>query len=340
MDKMSRTGNDLTIAIVITVIVFLGSIAAFYQYFYTEKLAEIDSLKSQRTSKEQTFNNYKKVIEEKLNYDEQLVALNETWVANKHYFVNGTVDWQDLEQVRQTQFTIFQLYEKVFTAADFAGIERGRPITQEFGIYINEVLEFHPDDEPFDFPPDFGFLWDNWEFIPSERFPDAGDSSGSGDVGGGSTGAGAGGNFGYGSGGGSGMSAAGGGARDLFSAHDFTIEFEASYEQLKKFIEILQDLEGEDAWVVSVHCFEVTDDPVTLGFQATVSGGDFIVTDVKIPMEMFCTAYELYEPGPTNSPPNLPGETSCSPSGGGGGGGGGGSSRGGGGSGGGNAGFS
>lgn len=316
MDKMSRSGNDVTIAIIITVIVFLGSVAAFYQYFYTEKLNEIDSLKSQRTSKEQTFNNYKKVIEEKPNYEAQLVALHKTWEGNKHYFVNGLVDWTDIEEVRQTQFTIFQLYEKVFTAADFAGIDRSRPVSQEFGIWFEEVLQFHPDDEPFDFPPEFGFLWDNWVFIPSERFPEGGDPSGSGDVGGGSTGAGAAGGAGFSGGGGRGASGGGGGARDLFSAHDFTIEFEASYEQLKKFIENLQDLEGEEAWVVTVHCFEVTDDPVFLGFQATLTGADFIVTDVKVPMEMFCTAYELYELGPTNSPPNLPGETSCSPSGG------------------------
>ena len=47
MDKMSKSGNDITIAIVITVIVFLGSGFAFHQYFYTAKLAEIDGLKSQ-----------------------------------------------------------------------------------------------------------------------------------------------------------------------------------------------------------------------------------------------------------------------------------------------------
>ena len=338
MENMSRSGNDVTIAIVITVIVFLGSVAAFHRYFYTEKLDEIDSLKSQRTSKEQTFNNYKKVIEEKLNYEKQLVTLNKTWEDNKHYFVNGLVDWQDNEQIRQTQFTIFQLYEKVITAADFAGIERNRPISQEFGIWIEEKLEFHPDDEPFDFPPEFAFLWDSWIFVPTERFPDADDSSGSGDVSGGSTGGGATGGAGYGVGGGRGASAGGGGGKELFIAHDFTIEFEASYEQLKKFIEILQDLKGEDAWVISVHCFEVTDDPVTLGFSATITGSDIVITDVKVPMEMFCTAYELYEPGSTNSPPNLPGETSCSPAGGGGGGGG--RGGGGGGRGGGGAGFS
>ena len=89
------------------------------------------------------------------------------------------------------------------------------------------------------------------------------------------------------------------------------------------FSEILQDLEGEEAWVVTVHCFETTDDPLIFGFPATLTG-EMVYTDVKIPMEMFCTAYELYELGATNDPPNLPGSTSCSPSSGSGGGGGGG----------------
>ncbi|MCD6216821.1 hypothetical protein J7L05_03035 [bacterium] len=334
MDKMSKSGQDVTIAIVITVIVFLGSAAAFHQYFYITKLAEIDSLKAQRTSKEQTFNNYKKVIEEKPNFEEQLVALHATWDNNKHYFVNGMVDWDDIEEIRQTQFTIFQLYEKVIEAAVFAGIEVEHPVEQEFAIMITEELQFHPDDEPFDFPPHFLFLVNNWSFIPSERFPDADSEKGAADVGGSSSGSSGG--FGFGTGGGSSASA-GGAVKNLFSAHDFTVEFEATYDQLKKFIEIMQDLEGDEAWVISVHCFETSGDPIFFGFPATLSG-DIVYTDVKIPMEMFCTAYELYEPGATNIPPNLPGETSCSPSGGGGGGG---SSSGGGGiGGGGGAGFS
>jgi uncharacterized membrane protein YgcG len=255
MDKMSKSGQDVTIAIVITVIVFLGSAAAFHQYFYTTKLAEIDSLKAQRTSKEQTFNNYKKVIEEKPNYEKQLVALHATWDNNKHYFVNGMVDWDDIEEIRQTQFTIFQLYEKVIEAAVFAGIEVEHPVEQEFTIIITEELHFHPDDEPFDFPPHFLFLINNWSFVPAERFPDADSEKGAADVGGSSSGSTGG--FGFGTGGGS-SSSAGGAVKNLFNAHDFTVEFEATYDQLKKFIEIMQDLEGDEAWVISVHCFETT----------------------------------------------------------------------------------
>jgi uncharacterized membrane protein YgcG len=264
MDKMTRSGQDLTIAIILSVIVFLGTAYAFHTYFYTAKLNEIEAMKAQRTAKEKTFNSYKTVIEEKPNYESQLDALNATWNNNKHYFVNGLVDWTDREQIRETQFTIFQLYEKVFEAGTFAGIEIDHPAAQPFIIHLSDNLEFHPD-------------------------------------------------------GGAGTTAAGGGAKQLFSAHDFSIEFEASYDQLKRFVEILQDLEGEEAWIITVHCFETTDDPLIFGFQATLTG-DVIYTDVKIPMEMFCTAYELYELGATNDPPNLPGTTSCNPSGGGGGG--------------------
>jgi hypothetical protein len=319
MDKMTRSGQDLTIAIILSVIVFLGTAYAFHTYFYTAKLNEIEAMKAQRTAKEKTFNSYKTVIEEKPNYESQLDALNATWNNNKHYFVNGLVDWTDREQIRETQFTIFQLYEKVFEAGTFAGIEIDHPAAQPFIIHLSDNLEFHPDDVPFDFPAKFLFLQDNWDFIPSNRFPEEGAPSGAADVGTapatGAAGAGA----GFGTGGGAGTTAAGGGAKQLFSAHDFSIEFEASYDQLKRFVEILQDLEGEEAWIITVHCFETTDDPLIFGFQATLTG-DVIYTDVKIPMEMFCTAYELYELGATNDPPNLPGTTSCNPSGGGGGG--------------------
>lgn len=332
---MSRSGQDVTIAIILTVIVFLGTIAAFYQYVFTAKNQEIDSLKAQRASKEQTFSNYAKVVEEKLNYEDQLAALNKTWKDNKHYFVNGLIDWADKEEVRQTQFTIFQLYEKVFEAATFAGIEIQNPIDQEFKVIISETLEFHPDDEPFDFPEQFLFMADNWTFVPSERFPEEGsEQQGAADTGK-STGGVAGGGLGAGTGTGGGSAGVGtsaGAAKNLFNAHDFTVQFEASYEQLKKFIEILQDLEGEESWVVSIHCFETSGDPLMFGFPASLTG-DVVLTNVKIPMEMFCTAYELYEPGSVNTPPNLPGATGCSPQGGGGGGsnrGGGGGRRGGG----------
>ena len=331
MDKMTRSGQDLTIAIILSVIVLLGTAWAFYTYFYTVKLNDIEVKKAERTAKETTFNNYKGVIEEKLNYEGQLKALNATWDNNKHYFVNGLVDWNDREQIRETQFTIFQLYEKVFEAGTFAGIEIDHPAAQPFVINLSDNLEFHPDDVPFDFPAKFLFLYDNWEFIPTERFPDdEANPSGAADVGTAPATGAASGGASFGTGGSAGTGAAGGAAKQLFSAHDFSIEFEATFDQLKRFIEIMQDLEGDEAWVISVHCFETTDDPMIFGFQATL-GGDRVYTDVKIPMEMFCTAYELYELGSTNDPPNLPGSTSCSPSGGGGGGGGGGSSSGGGG---------
>jgi uncharacterized membrane protein YgcG len=322
MDKMARSGQDLTIAIIITVILYLGAVAAFYQYFYTAKLDEIESLKAQRTSKENTFKNYATVIEEKLNYEDRLATLQKTWKDNKHYFVNGLVDWNDREQVRNTQFTIFQLYEKVMEAATFAGIEIEHPVKQPFKIIIDEMLYFHPDDEPFDFPPDFIFLSDLWEFVPSERFPEEGsDTQTGGDTGAASGGVTGGAGFGSGGGGGSATKDSGE-SKSLFTAHDFTVEFEASFEQLKKFISILQDLEGEEQWIVSIHCFDASGDPIMFGFPATLTG-DMVLTDVKIPMQMFCTAYELYELGATNAPPNLPGSTSCGASGGGGGGGGG-----------------
>ncbi len=121
----------------------------------------------------------------------------------------------------------------------------------------------------------------------------------------------------------------------LFRSHGVSIKFYGDLDEIKRFIEVIQKLEGRVEKIFSIHCFETADEPT---YRANLIGlGDVILTDITFEIDMYMSVYELNPHAVTvNTPPEMPGSASCSygsvsGSGGGGGGGGGGSSRGGGG---------
>lgn len=154
-------------------------------------------------------------------------------------------------------------------------------------MWVSESLDFYMDDDPFEIP------WELqgaiwWEAIGSER----GENS-----------------------------------DPLFTSHIFSIKFFGDLEETRRFIEILQKLEGEVTKIYSVHCFETANEAayraMPLGFS------DIVLTNITLEIDMMLSVHELNPDAPSpNNPPDIPGTASCSYSTGGGGGGGG--SRGGG----------
>ena len=121
-------------------------------------------------------------------------------------------------------------------------------------------------------------------------------------------------------------------ANPMFTSHNFSVKFFGNLEETRRFIEVLQKLEGTVKKIFTVHCFETADKPA---YRRDVIGlGDIVLTDITLEIDMFLSVYELNPKAASpNAPPNLPGTASCSygSSGGGGGGGGGGRAGGGGG---------
>lgn len=150
-------------------------------------------------------------------------------------------------------------------------------------MWVSESLDFYMDDVPFEIP------WELqgaiwWEAKPSER----GENS-----------------------------------DPLFTSHIFSIKFYGDLEETRRFIEILQKLEGEVTKIYSVHCFETANEAayraIPLGFS------DVVLTNITLEIDMMLSVYELNPDAPSpNNPPDIPGTASCSYSTGGGGGGGGG----------------
>ena len=119
----------------------------------------------------------------------------------------------------------------------------------------------------------------------------------------------------------------------MFSSHNFSVIFYGNVKEIRRFIEVLQKLEGKVQKIFTVHCYETGDKP---SYTRDVVGlGDIVLTKVTLEVKMFLSVYELNPDAKTaNSPPDLPGSASCSYGSGGGGrggGGGGGGGRGGGG---------
>jgi len=160
-------------------------------------------------------------------------------------------------------------------------------------MYVSEELEFYMDDDPFEVP------WElqraiNWKAIMSNR---------------------------------------GENMNPLFSSHNMAIKFFGNLQETRRFIEIMQKLEGDVKKLFSVHCFETAD---AASYRANLIGfSDVVLTDITLEIDMMLSVYEVNPKAKTaNTPPDIPGTASCSygSSGGGGrGGGGGGGGRGGGG---------
>jgi hypothetical protein len=160
-------------------------------------------------------------------------------------------------------------------------------------MYVSESLEFYMNDEPFNVPTDLVGAI-AWEPIIGDR---------------------------------------GENPNPLFTSHNFSIKFYGDLTETRRFIEILQKLEGEVAKIFSVHCFETADEPA---YRANVVGlSDVVLTDITLEIDMMLSVHELNPDAQTaNSPPDIPGTASCTyGSGGGSSGGGGGRATGGGGAG-------
>lgn len=97
----------------------------------------------------------------------------------------------------------------------------------------------------------------------------------------------------------------------LFTSHNFSIKFFGDLEGTKRFIEIIQKLEGEVTKIFSIHCFETAD---TAAYRRDIIGfGDVILTDISLEMDVFMSVHELNPAATTaNTPPDLPGQASCS----------------------------
>ncbi|MCK4720158.1 hypothetical protein KAU08_05845 [bacterium] len=148
-------------------------------------------------------------------------------------------------------------------------------------MWVSESLDFYMDDVPFEIP------WElqraiGWEAKNSER----GENS-----------------------------------DPLFTSHIFSIKFFGDLEEMRRFIEILQKLEGDVQKIYSVHCFETANEAAyraqPLGFS------DIVLTNITLEIDMMLSVHELNPDAPSpNNPPDIPGTASCSYSTGGGGGGG------------------
>lgn len=303
-------GQDATIAAAVAALIFIGTFVAYYYMALKPKVEEIAMLEGQKQAKISELQNKLSVIKEQKNYEVRLAVLHDQWDENKHWFINGLIDWNSREEVAQTQFNIFQLYERVIDIARGAGIDVDNRSTEgytPFQIEIDEAIKFYLDDEPYDFPNEYYFLLEDLTFEPTYRFP----KDGSG-----------------------GLASVTTEGKSLFNAHNFTVTFQAPYEVAARFTKQLQQRFGEEDTLVAVHCFSSAGDPVPRTRFSPFS--PVTTTSVEIPVTMYCTAYSIFDaPGITiNTPPSLPGETDCkggSGARGGGGGGGGGSTGGGGG---------
>jgi uncharacterized membrane protein YgcG len=97
----------------------------------------------------------------------------------------------------------------------------------------------------------------------------------------------------------------------LFTSHNFAIKFFGNLESIRRFIEVIQKLEGQDLKIFSIHCFENAGSPM---YRANLIGlGDVILTDVSFEIDMAMSVYELNPKAATvNTPPDIPGSASCS----------------------------
>lgn len=276
--------NDVTIMIVVFVLVTLIILGGFYQFMYKPKTEDIQSMNSQYTAKQNTLKQYIGEVKDLYNYYDRLDILNAKWKENKKYYVLGDAMERNLA-AKQYQFEIFDAYEQVFEMGDYAGVEI-------LFLKVAESFKYYMRDDPWDLP--WELLQFEWDVVFSER----GDSE---------------------EGGGQAPTQE---TAAMITAHTFSAVMRADYESLRRFIEVIQNMEGDYKRLISIHCFEVSEEPSYFSYPLARTGGR-VLTDVTIEVEMLLTFYELNENGTAGAVPDIPGQTACSFSGGGGGGGGG-----------------
>jgi uncharacterized membrane protein YgcG len=137
-------------------------------------------------------------------------------------------------------------------------------------MYVSESLKFYMNDEPYNVPTD---LVNSiaWEPIIGDR---------------------------------------GENPDPLFTSHIFSVKFYGDMEETRRFIEILQKLEGEVSKIFSIHCFETADEPA---YRANVVGlSEVVLTDITLEIDLMLSVHELNPDAQTaNAVPDIPGTASC-----------------------------
>ncbi len=97
----------------------------------------------------------------------------------------------------------------------------------------------------------------------------------------------------------------------LFTSHNFSIKFFGNLEETRRFIEIMQKLKGQVRKIFSIHCFETADAPA---YRANMIGlSDVVLTDITFEIDMGMSVYAINPDATTaNTPPDIPGQSSCS----------------------------
>jgi hypothetical protein len=297
----ARSGgtNDVMIMIVLFVVVTIGILVGFYMGLYKPKTEDIKSMRAQRDSKKNQLNTYITEVKDLYNYKDRLNILNDKWAENKHYYILGGGKYEEEKKYtpQQYQFAIFDAYDKVFDFGAAAGVEI-------LFLKVSESFKYYMHDDVWDLP--YNLLQFDWDIVFSSRPVPEGAEEASTSL-----------------------------ATAMVTAHTFSATLRGDYEGIRRFIEIVQNMEGDYQKIYSIHCFGVSEEPSYYVYPISFGGrGGGVLTDVTVEVEMLMTFYELNEYGTPGAVPDVPGTVSCSFSGGGGGGGGGSSPGGGGGGGG------
>ena len=106
----------------------------------------------------------------------------------------------------------------------------------------------------------------------------------------------------------------------MFVSHNFAVKFYGDMKKIRRFIEVLQNPEGKVKKIFTIHCFETADKPA---YTPDIVGfSDVVLIGISLEIDMMLSVYEMNPEAKTpNTPPDIPGQASCSYSKGGGGGG-------------------
>jgi hypothetical protein len=183
------------------------------------------------------------------------------------------------------QFAIFDAYDSVFDLGAFAGVEI-------LHLKVAESFKYYMHDEPWDLP--WNLIQFEWEVIFQDRpVPEGAEQATTQNT------------------------------TAMVTAHTFTVVMRGDYQSIRRFIEVVQNMEGEYKKIMSIHCFGVSEEPSYYVFPLSYPGQGGVLADVTVELQMLMTFYELNEFGTPGPVPDVPGSVSCSFGGGGGGGGGG-----------------
>jgi len=183
------------------------------------------------------------------------------------------------------QFEIFKAYDAIFQMGAYAGVEI-------LSLKLSESFKYYMHDKPWDLPPQL--LKYEWEPVFATR-PTEGGVEAAGQTGG-----------------------------AMITPHTFTAVMRGNYQSIRRFIEVVQNMEGDYQTIISIHCYHISKEPSyyfsTVRYRAGAGRPSSVLYDVSVEVEMLMTFYELNEKGTPSGVPDVPGSVPCSFGGGGGGG--------------------